>query len=539
MPSCSRAEFACLMSHGWLTARCPCYPFPQQQRPKTYRSTSTSTESTPGGAAVIRLSSVSSDPAICSRSALVEPSQECDESKCAAVISLKKERAIQPCSSAICLPVATPSAKAAKPDCFRCMMGKREASKRASGGGGCKGKVGKAYVNFGEALVPCAFIVPSRPLPDLPAKRQIPTSTSIDLIDLTDDRYSNFNPGYKSTSPPEEELLVCPRSFCHHLSDVIVPSLPILNELTEVFYEDLPGPLVQCQALSLGNLDCKAIADKRHPRMVRASWAGPSTARASPPPPPPPPKTKLDSQGHETTRYHRETQSPQSPKFDEMSKRCRSQISKHPFEHVLLAGRSRVAPPARSSRGSWLLSASSPPLSSDASCKTSSSDPHFYWELEFTSTKSSGCTVEKAHEGAPKAVRERSASVTPPPICNCYQPAMAGVSPLLVGGVDKAHSPQLDQKQCVPSVPYRLHKSQTPVDLKTCKTPVVRHQKQTPAATEENPEGAKGSSASRTSADVLTPPSRDNKSSKQRCPTPPRVLSPGLGTIMCEDIAQI
>lgn len=490
----------------------------------------------------MRLSSVSSDPAICSRSVLVESSQECDESKSAAVVSLKKERAIQPCTSAICLPVAAPPTKAAKPDCFRCMMGQREAAKRASGGG-CKGKVGKAYVNFGEALVPCAFLVPSRPLPDLPVKRQIPTSTSIDLIDLVDDRYSNFNPGYKSTSPPEEELMVYPRSFCHHLSDIVVPSLPVLNELTEVFYEDMPGPLIQCQALSLGNLDCKAFADKRHSKMVRASWAGPATARASPPPPPPPPKTKLDSQGHENARYHRETPSPQSPKFDEVSKRCRSQVSRHPFEHVLLAGRSRVMPPARSPRGSWLLSGSSPPLSSDTSCKTSSSDPHFYWELEFTSTKTSGCTVEKAHEGAPKAVRERSASVTPPPVCNCHQQAMVGVSPLMVGGIDKVHSPKLDQKQCVPSVPYRLHKSQTqsatPVDLKTNKTPVVKRSKQTSAITEENPEGTRSAGTPRTTTDVLMPPSRDNKSSKQRCPTPPRVLSPGLDTIMCEDIAHI
>ena len=109
-------------------------------------------------------------------------------------------------------------------DCFRC------ASLLANGSnqGGMKQRLGG--LSHGEEFQKCRS---PPPLPPARLNSRMAASTSIDLIDLVEDRYSNFNPGYKSTTPPDDEFVSYPMSkACSTFSNAPVPvsSLPVLNE---------------------------------------------------------------------------------------------------------------------------------------------------------------------------------------------------------------------------------------------------------------------------------------------------------------------
>lgn len=561
------------------------------------------------------MSTVSSDPSICtsagaagrsSSSFHVPEAPATVENRFAetknppAASNLGREGRGKSSSALLATATAASPQSTSRTDCFRCFAvgGQRETKRsESSRGGGGAGRTNRAYV--GEpSLVACAAVVlPSRPLPDLPppppppaaaaAKKRIPASTSIDLIDLVagDDRYSNFNPGYKSTTPPDDDVVLYPpssaaaTSFCHHLSDVVVPSLPVLNELTEVLYEDLASsffrhhhhPHQPVPSMSLGSLDGGTAASPRQAKTVRASWAGPNTINQSP-------SSSYEGGRHDCQQQQPPTvvdcvaSSPQSPRCDETphhhhlvpasSSSCqRSLVSKQQQQHMRLMW---TPPPPRSLRGSWLSSSSSPsgccearPSSFSSSGQQSS---HYYWELEFSGASSrrknaaDSCVAAAAPveddekddgietprdkrrtRSDASSLRAGSAGVGAAACCGCNRSlAFSGGTTTAAAAPPAEKTPNQRQFQLI--VPYRPYKPMQLPDQAAAAAVTIG----------EEPSSSRGvaSCSADPSGAERTPPAtmtttRDSKCSKQRCPTPPRVLSPNLDRMTCEEIADI
>ena len=108
----------------------------------------------------------------------------------------------------------------------------------------------------------------------------VTASTSIDLIDLSSDLseiYVNFNPGYKSMTPPEDVI------------KYTMPSPPVLESapasLTSLRQVGAQPDIVPPRSLTAPNvrgLEDLGNNDLWQPRSPRASWAGPQTHRDSP-----------------------------------------------------------------------------------------------------------------------------------------------------------------------------------------------------------------------------------------------------------------
>ena len=112
--------------------------------------------------------------------------------------------------------------------------------------------------------------------------RPVTASTSIDLIDLSSDPseiYVNFNPGYKSMTPPDDVV------------KYTMPSPPVLESapasLTSLRQAGSQQDVVPPRSLTAPNVrGLDELGDNGNdlwqPRSPRASWAGPQTYRDSP-----------------------------------------------------------------------------------------------------------------------------------------------------------------------------------------------------------------------------------------------------------------
>lgn len=536
MPSCSLAEFECLMSLGWLTSRCPCYPFPQQQRCKTFRSTSTSTEPSLN----VRLSTNNSDSLLCA-----SIMQESRGNSASTSVALESNQMIKPCISSTFIAAGTSSnSKAGKADCFQCTVAQQTMKK---GTKRCQSKTGKALVSIKETLVPCTFLTPSYQQPDISVKHQLPVATSIGLFDLVEDQYLNFNPGYKSISPEEDTRPVfCCRNICSHQSDEVLPTVSVLNNLAEAFYEHLPTQLFQCQAICLGEVENKIAAAKRKPNNVfRASWAGPSTASAS------------SASPFHLAEIDRETQNSnekwfscgtihQTATFDESCNHCRVLLCKPHIEQLMPTVRSQVIPYSKSLCQSLLPAT---PTSSKET-EAASGDCHVYWELEFSGEKNCAGSLKLESVLALDKMQRDEISVKEPPIsrhikrqlpCNCcHLPATKGLQSKPGKSERSNISPPTKHTPALPKRPYKLSQPKSSSDIKF-EVKYLGHKKVNSTYTSEYQESrcpCHDTALKQDFHEVVTTPTRpDSRPSRQRCPTPPRVLSPSLTTI--SDIVQI
>lgn len=581
-PSYGHLELAYLVAHGWFTAKCPCQPFPQQQRTKTYRSTSTSTELTKS-TATPRISptnmKTSSDPLS------------------------NSEGSVQP----TCNPVSTVTLSI--PEVQRAFLSKNDTVKYISlaenaspsrgfennGKAERRGAFASVYFNCCKPFSFAACVNLQAPPPVRP-KKPLPSSSSIDLIDLNDgqySRYSNFNPGYKSSTPPDDDVCsVITRSG----SDFTAPSLPVLKEISESAGDGFVCSFAPraVPSMSMGHLDGSTFYGGLK-KATRASWAGPSNS-----PSPPPQTTRLDSHDglyrcidshhhhhhHHFTRCPEMSHSPSSSSNTSSPRSSRSEIVSacqtpphSPIQMVAQVApptaRSKLPTPPRSPHSTaWFFSNSTSAAGSSATEKKSSRNSHYYWELEFTKqpaspipiVESSGVTPQQAtsvefcpklHQAVVSSSSDMSSkqllkpsvpikslgtvkvlSLEPKPKTNkekmiekCGRfevPASSGTKPDIavkpVGVILKSESRQMSIANA-PSSPVWIAK------------PLPSGHQESPPTEGERPPSNRSSSCDQLCQ--LQAPQGEGRRAKQRCPTPPRVLSPSLDNVSCELIADI
>ena len=441
---CTESEYELIMAHGWYSAKCPCEPTHQQQQPKTFKTTSTSTEPTSSNRISAcshcdvprRISPPGSRPPVAPRPAIIT-------------------RAIAASGSP---PRSLPRPGVAMP------------------------AMGTSALNSNGNPSSC--------------EGHLVASTSIDLIDLSDvsDHYANFNPCYKSSTPPEE----APQYTLVHKnhSEGGVPSLQEYNA------SGRPDVLPPRSSTAPNVCGLEDLFEKElwKPRSPRASWAGPSTTQQeeefhiydevyvprTPPVEPPPRTSSLQPAKPKRTSSLRPPlqQSEQTTNNPRLQQRSASQHTVHLGAHGNGAGSQQRSPS---------------PL---------------------TRPPEAGSPSGGANEGG-------SSPVT---TCGGAIGGAGGVTGGALGVSSSGSSPVTDV--WVPQIKHK--QSASFAGLTAEEDPQAQHPRrsrlsqsceQLPSVSQPQPQG--------------TSTGRLNRRTKRRCPTPPRVLSPSLENFKCELIADI
>jgi len=407
-----------------------------------------------------------------------------------------------------------------------------------------------------------------------PSRRLLVASTSIDLIDLSEDsssdhsRYSSFNPGYKSTTPTDDLSLPYPATSVTLYEE---SNLPVLHEIFEGptaahlahivsgANSDLPANSIP----SLEDLVKTGLWQENKGPAPRASWAGPSGP--SPPPLPPRPRSTTPNIQHMESPAARSPQSPlsadsspRSPCPSEDSCKLPSFVDVRPRSHSSShGGRLTCAPEDRPLP---------PPPPTDRP-----SSP-FYWELERPSSGGSRSKF-KQHLHAPVPVYSHHAEqILRQAKLRKERQAKSGrshnrtLSPVPNSEVDvKSRHSRLThcrkealalKKECFPQtsshpqlskwnthsevwIPQVKHSHSVPCHVKDI-TPDSAHQHKAPPRNDKDRAACEEGKSQ--SCELLPGTSslrRDCRRNKRRCPTPPRVLSPSLDNVECHVVADI
>ena len=258
-PGITESEYHLLLTHGWFAARCHC-EHPQQQQNKKYKTTSTSTDPTSTG----------------NRNSTC---LNCDVSRRTAPPGHLRVTGIVRSPRPVSDVCAAHSAR-----------------------------------SVGDLSLP----------PD--SGRPVTASTSIDLIDLSSDPseiYVNFNPGYKSMTPPDDVVkYTMPSPPVLESAPASLTSLRQAGAQHQAQQQDVVPPR-SLTAPNVRGLEELGDNDLWQPRSPRASWAGPQTYRDSPefhvydevyiprvPSPPPMRSSSLQNSplSHPTTRLRSKNQ---------------------------------------------------------------------------------------------------------------------------------------------------------------------------------------------------------------------------------------
>ena len=378
-----------------------------------------------------------------------------------------------------------------------------------------------------------------------PTRRLIVASTSIDLIDLSSDsspdRYSNFNPGYSSTTPPDDMAGGYPALEGG-------PSLPVLHEVSE----RRPRHGAKLSSHSVGQLEDLIKSGVWHSRLPRGGWA----ARVSSPSP-----TRDCQRGRRTTSPRAGESPPRSPRSSE-----ESSSSPSPRSPRLLAD-ALVTPPhsPRELRPGGKLP--TPPCSPRNRDKR---DPApLYWELEFPPRKTGlpDLDLSVSLNSLPRGHRaHREVQAGHPVSRSATSSPCLGSLPLTSqpeGATSSRGEHPMKRAKPRPDVlpTNTQHGSNTEDNNNACRkrgdkegavwVPQARHVKSPPSQSADYAEidisqvseavKARGSPVPQGSQITEQDPRADkeNGRSKRRCATPPRVLSPSMDNVRCEVIADI
>ncbi len=448
---------------------------------------------------------------------------------------------------------------------------------------------------------------PLPPPPKPPNRCLMVASTSIDLIDLSDsqaerratgnaDRYSNFNPGYKSTTPPDDVSVTYPTpgvpvsvpvgtSFL----DTPQKSLPILHEVVEgpqcVSVRARPGRA--CRSASQLELAHTEVWE------TRASWAGPSLS-PSPSPSPPIPPTVRNLPGHTSSpprspRSSAESSSSPSPRsprhFDDplgtpprspKVKASSSGTFKYKPQGWRTPGSNTPTPPQPPE--AWGADSADPPQDPVANVFSRQpppldcceADSHFYWELEFPAHRERSPSAPEATSIPLGPIPRKSSSNTFTPVQTSYPLShSSSSSPKLSNATVMSSVQSIPTKKASVRV---LQKSGSAMNIPYSHSAVVSSQsgdvwepqpgrtigdsaaeKPSPAQPRSDCSKAssksgpskvacrsrKGSRRSQSCEQLSGKKEGKDRSARHRCPTPPRVLSPSLETMQCEMMGDI
>ena len=325
LPGCTESEYQLLLIHGWFTSKCPCEAaIPLTPRVKTYRTTATSTE----------------------------PCHAHHSSSCMS------------CQAAVLRINPPPRLAAAAISHTYEEIG--------AVGGGDKGVA--TGTECARTTTTTTVVVASTAL-DFYQIREKSEEEMHSRLQL--ERFAtNINPGYKSTTPPDDMTLPYPRIPPVEKE----PGLAVVQENVEcggslATPATPPAPVSR----SVSQLHELMQSSDWKPSNPRASWCAPSTRKSPSPPyahvksmsspggflhsPPHSPKSPRERSSSPHTSAHLEDQhsAPHSPKDSSSSQK---------------KGKSRIPTPPRSPRGSWVFPSPS---------NRESSNSPYYWELEVPS----------------------------------------------------------------------------------------------------------------------------------------------------------
>lgn len=247
----------------------------------------------------------------------------------------------------------------------------------------------------------------SVPMAPCPIRRLIVASTSIDLIHLSEDvegdRYSNFNPCYKSTTPPDDISIPYPMipQTASSFSQTPQTSLPTLHEHVEQVscamslqkQTKVSRSAGQLQELSINDLlGCLPQASWMAAANHGSSSSSPSPSPSPVPPPPPPPAiTRMSPSFKDYSKYlPRSAESSRSG--SELLPLPVAQASRPTDEvvcmttvksEVKMRNKSSCVPMVSSLRSSWVYVPDPNHEASQSDDDPDNPDTHFYWELEF------------------------------------------------------------------------------------------------------------------------------------------------------------
>ena len=277
LPGCTESEYDILQTHGWFGAKCPCDPC-QQQQVKIYKTISTSTEPSPSYRPTCSNCDVPrrvSPPTNLMRLYGGSPRQ-----------SPPGTRSPPPAYSATCRPPSTGSPPPAyRPPSMVLSPGMKSGIPVPNGH-----KSGSSTPSSGEivttsAMAVCVATSTEGALIDEmgasagAASRVVVASSSTDLIDLCDqeaDQYANFNPCYKSTTPPEDVVPYPILTQPMPLLESAPASMPSLQQYAEKPEILPPRSSTAPNVRGLDDLSEEGLWQPRG-RSPRASWAGPPT----------------------------------------------------------------------------------------------------------------------------------------------------------------------------------------------------------------------------------------------------------------------
>lgn len=445
------------MAHGWYGAKCPCEPTQQQQQHKTYKTTSTSTEPVPSDRILT-----------CSH---------CDVPRRVSPPGCKPTGMCRPLGATAGSPLrGTPRPGIAVPTGIA--MGTNVLNNN----------------NYGES--------------------QIVASTSIDLIDLSDcgDHYANFNPCYKSVTPPEEAPPPYPGvgEGHHAASGEVGPR--VIQDLAvggvrrdggRCGHPDLLPPR-SSTAPDVHVLEDLFETELWQPRSPRASWAGPSTSNLR----------------EELHIYDEVYVSRTPPPIVEPPPRSSSLQPPKPKRVSSLKPSIEVQTTSSGSRGTQTLQ-----LGAHGSSPTET-------RCSSPSSRMEALTLQPSLGGSaslPPGAIPGSLEVWVPQIQHKQSASFAGLSSSAEDATrpgSQARSSRLSQScELLPSASSPVPGSSSPSfrPSSTCSSSSSSSQTQ-------------GSGQTQTGG---TAPRQGTRRSKRRCPTPPRVLSPSLENFKCELIADI
>ena len=316
-PGCSDFEYPLLMSHGWFTPKCPC-DILQQQQTKHYKTTSTSTESSPSyrtSCANCDVPRRSTPPAYigfyrngspvqgavggvgCSSPNRTTGSPRPGGSPRSCGHS-PPSKAVSPLHSAAVTPGPSPprsgtSSPRSGPSPPRFSPGSPQvaASSRSLVEGPVVSRlVASSGPGNGAVLhLTNMTTVVNMPRGSMPYNRQMVPSASADTITCrhhmavnNEDPYVNLNPCYKSTTPTEEVLgpypiMTQPMSMVE-FAPASLPSLPEAAEKESAPPRSSTAPNVRGLDEELTESDLW----QQRGLSPRASWSGPDTATEDP-----------------------------------------------------------------------------------------------------------------------------------------------------------------------------------------------------------------------------------------------------------------
>ncbi|KAK2163181.1 hypothetical protein LSH36_84g06030 [Paralvinella palmiformis] len=257
----------------------------------------------------------------------------------------------------------------------------------------------------GRDTVPCSIMQEMVPCP---VRQLIVASTSIDLIhlseDLEGDPYSNFNPCYKSTTPPDDISIPYPMipQTASSFSQTPQTSLPTLHEHVEEVSCAMSLQKQTHVSRSAGQLQELSINDLLG-CLPQASWMAANHSSSSsspspspspvPPPPPPPAISRLSPSFKNYSKYiPRPSESPRSSELAHLSTPHGSKLADEVLctnagksEAVKMRSKASCLPMVSSLRSSWVYvpDPSHEASQSDDDDDQDNPDTHFYWELEF------------------------------------------------------------------------------------------------------------------------------------------------------------